>query len=123
MGCVYILKNKAMPGLIKIGYTTKTAEERAAELSQATGVPVSFEVVDTSDPLEPKQCEKLEVEIHKALYAHRVNPKREFFEYPADEALSLLKKLQASVLKKSRRPRWLKWIPNFKRHQQGDVHE
>ena len=34
---VYILKNEAMPGLIKIGYTKENAEKRANEL-YTTGV-------------------------------------------------------------------------------------
>ena len=113
MGCVYILKNKAMPGLIKIGYTQENAEKRANEL-YTTGVPQPFEVVYELDKLESEQYEKLEVEIHKALDQYRVNPKREFFEYPADEAIRLLRKLHSSVIKESRHPRWLKWIPNLR---------
>ena len=38
MGCVYILKNPAMPDLIKIGHTKRTARERANEL-YTTSVP------------------------------------------------------------------------------------
>ena len=39
---VYILTNEAMPGLIKIGYTDKSIEERMKELSRHTGVPLPF---------------------------------------------------------------------------------
>ena len=42
---VYIFKNKAMPGLIKIGYTDKEPDKRAQGVSKATGVPVEFETV------------------------------------------------------------------------------
>ena len=41
-GFVYILVNPAFPGYIKVGKTTKTPEERAKELSAATGVPTPF---------------------------------------------------------------------------------
>jgi hypothetical protein len=41
-GRVYILSNPAMPGLIKIGYTTRNIDERIFELSSATGVPEHF---------------------------------------------------------------------------------
>jgi hypothetical protein len=44
-GLVYILVNPHMPNLIKIGRTGRTAEERAAEISRATGVPAEFEVI------------------------------------------------------------------------------
>ena len=43
-GWVYILTNKAMPGLVKIGLTTRDLEEWAAELLGATGVPLPFVV-------------------------------------------------------------------------------
>ena len=111
MGCVYILKNEAMPDLVKIGYTSGTAEERAQQLSQATSIPMPFEVAADVDGLALEQCKKLEAEIHKELDEHRVNPKREFFKYPVADASRLLKKLHTTTLKTARRPRWLKWLP------------
>lgn len=91
MGCVYILKNPAMPGLIKIGYTTRTAEVRANELYEgALGVPKPFVVVHINDCEDPP---KLEAIVHKRLDEHRINPNREFFKYSADEAYQLVKDL------------------------------
>ena len=66
MGCVYILKNPAMPDLIKIGYTMETAQKRADELSRSTGVPMPFEVAVNFAQLELEQCKKLEKEMHPA---------------------------------------------------------
>lgn len=43
-GFVYVLSNPAMPGLVKVGYTTGDPERRAAELSSTTGVPSKFVV-------------------------------------------------------------------------------
>ena len=113
MGCVYILKNEAMPDLIKIGYTMETAEKRANDLSRSTGVPMPFEVVTDFARLELEHCKTLEKEIHKELAEYRINPRREFFRYPADDAAQLLKTLYTSFRKEFRRPRWLKWIPSF----------
>ena len=63
MGCVYIPKNPAMPDLIKIGYTTRTAEDRAKELyEEALGVPKPFVVVHINDCEEPQE---LEATVHK----------------------------------------------------------
>ena len=107
MGCVYILKNEAMPGLIKIGYTTRTAETRADELYEGiTGVPMPFEVAHEYPCDEP---EKLEREIHRKLTPHRINQYREFFKYPADDAFQLLQELHhigSSVW-------WRKWTSHF----------
>ena len=41
-GWVYVLTNPAMPGLVKIGLTSRNPQVRAAELTQATGVPAPF---------------------------------------------------------------------------------
>lgn len=43
-GYVYILSNAAMPGLLKIGKTTRTPDERARELARGTGVPGPYTV-------------------------------------------------------------------------------
>ena len=91
MGCVYILKNPAMPDLIKIGYTTRTAQERARELYEgALGVPKPFVVAHINDCEEPRELEAI---VHKKLTQYRINNNREFFRYPADDAYQLVKDL------------------------------
>lgn len=91
MGCVYILKNPAMPDLIKIGYTTRTAEDRARELYEgALGVPKPFVVVHINDCEEPRE---LEAAVHERLAKHRINKNREFFKCSADDAYQLVKDL------------------------------
>jgi hypothetical protein len=54
-GWVYTLTNPAMPRLVKIGLTTKTPKERAAELTAATGVPMPFKVRWSTSPLLPER--------------------------------------------------------------------
>lgn len=99
MGCVYILTNEAMPDLVKIGFTTRTAKKRAEELykdrsNAITGVPMPFSVAHEELCEDPQ---KLETLIHQELEDHRLrNPcngkiEREFFKYPADEAFQKLK--------------------------------
>ncbi len=41
-GFVYVMSNKSMPGIIKVGMSTKMPEERAKELSSSTSTPTSF---------------------------------------------------------------------------------
>lgn len=90
MGYVYILKNVSMPGLIKIGKTYKNCDERARILSSPSGVPTPFEVVFK---LYSETYEKLEIEIHRALAEYRVSLQREFFRFPVDGAVEVIKAL------------------------------
>jgi hypothetical protein len=81
-GVLYVLRCIAMRDEIyKVGWTAGSAEERAKELSAATGVPVSFAVVDFWAHADPKA---LETNIHAMLTPYRINDNREFFkaEYP-----------------------------------------
>ena len=107
MGCVYILKNPAMPDLIKIGYTNRTAEERATELYEGvTGVPKPFVVAYKQDCEDPQ---KLEAAVHRKLANYRINEYREFFEYPADAAYQIVQELH----KFQNASWWRRWTSHF----------
>lgn len=100
MGYVYILVNDSMPGLIKIGKTTRNSRTRARELSNSTGVPTPFTI---AFELSSEKYEKLESEIHIKLAKYRVSQNREFFKYPVDEAIRLLKELHFQGITEERR--------------------
>lgn len=84
-GFVYILSNAGMPGLLKIGFSTKVPTERAAELN-TTGVPSPFEVEYYCLIEEPAA---LEAAVHRVLAPARHTGDREFFR------LSLAAAIQA----------------------------
>jgi len=80
---VYILSNPSSPGLLKIGYTKKLPEERARQISSATGVALPYKVEWAY------QCfngEMVEREVHHKLKAQRVNNSKEFFQISLEEA-------------------------------------
>jgi len=85
-GYVYILTNEAMPGLVKIGKTTRDPQKRAGELYQ-TGVPEPFDVMEA---LRSPNCSELEGRVHTALRSCRSNGGREFFKCSVDEATTVL---------------------------------
>lgn len=81
-GYVYIMVNASMPGLVKIGKTTKLPEQRAAQLHR-TGVPFPFIVAHF---VRVSDCGVVERLIHDRLKRHRVYNRREFFKVPLEEA-------------------------------------
>jgi hypothetical protein len=90
-GIVYLFENPAMPGLIKIGITLRgDAQTRMSEL-YSTGVPVPFNCVYSAKVKDP---EKVERALHNAFGPNRINPKREFFEIEAGQAIGIIKLLQ-----------------------------
>jgi T5orf172 domain len=87
-GIVYILTNPAMPGIVKIGLTTRgDLKQRLNEL-YTTGVPVPFDCVFACDV---DNCEAVERALHIAFGPYRVNPKREFFKIEPEQPLAILK--------------------------------
>lgn len=76
-----------MPGLLKIGMTTRDPFARADEISAATGVPVPFVVSAYFLCGNPKELESL---IHERLAEHRVGG--EFFEILLSDALQQIGK-------------------------------
>ena len=74
-GYVYLLINRSMPGLVKVGRTTRPPAERLGELSSATGVPTPFELV--FDIFVP-DCRSAEQLLHEVLdeRGYRTSDKR-----------------------------------------------
>lgn len=88
-GFLYVLVNQAMPGLIKVGKTTRSPSERVAELSSATGVPSPF-VLLYQQPVE--DCHSAERWVHEQLDVRgcRHARNREFFDAPLHEIVALI---------------------------------
>lgn len=87
---VYVLVNKSMPDMVKIGMTVRDVNERAKEISGATGVPTPWV------PVFSFKCfnsYKLEQELHEHLDAVRVAGNREMFYMHSRDAISTVKKL------------------------------
>lgn len=76
-GYVYVMSNPSMPGLYKIGFTTRPMEERLQEANQPnTWIPTPFLLEFAKFVVNPQQKE---MTIHKILAKERLNPNREFF--------------------------------------------
>ena len=93
---VYILINSSLPGLLKIGKTSRTPEERAAELSQNTNMPTPFMVAYEEQIPDSTTAEKF---IHEELknQGYRINDSREFFSIPLKEAIQIVSLVASHV--------------------------
>jgi hypothetical protein len=87
---VYVLVNKSMPDMVKIGMTVRDVEERAKEISGATGVPTPWVPVYSFKCFDSY---KLEQELHEHLDAVRVAGNREMFYMHSSDAVATVKKL------------------------------
>ncbi len=84
---VYIFTNEGMPGLCKIGYTTRNdVKDRAKEL-YTTGVPYPFQIYYACQVINGKNIEKI---LHKLFDEFRVNHNREFFEIDPEKVILAL---------------------------------
>lgn len=82
-GYVYVMSNPSMPGLLKIGFTTRAIEERLQEANQPnTWIPMPFSLELSKFVVNPQQKETT---IHRILAKDRVNPSREFFRVDIDQ--------------------------------------
>ena len=71
-GIVYLLKNEAMPGLIKIGKTTRNDPQLRVDELYNSSVPVPFECVLAMRVNDPSS---VELALHTAFGPQRVNLK------------------------------------------------
>ncbi|MEN9575730.1 MAG: hypothetical protein RL514_3585 [Verrucomicrobiota bacterium] len=88
-GHIYVLINPSIDGLVKIGKTTRSPEERAEELSAATGVATPFYVAYS---IQVADCHHAEEFVHAILdhNGFRRSPNREFFQIPLQKAIEVL---------------------------------
>ena len=87
-GIVYLLKNEAMPGLVKIGKTTRNDPQLRVDELYNSSVPVPFECVLAMRVDDPSS---VELALHTAFGPQRVNLKREFFKIDAEQAVAILR--------------------------------
>src|SRR3990170_301465 len=89
-GWVYVISNKAMPGILKIGFSTKDPKLRAEELNHA-GSPhpyiVEYEILIE----EPYQIEQ---KIHKILSDNKEG--KEWFRCSVKDAIAAIKEIAAT---------------------------
>jgi hypothetical protein len=85
-GYVYILTNRTMPGLVKIGSTKLTPNERARQL-HTTGVASPYEVYASRRFYDHTRAER---RIHAILAPYRENTQREFFRRSPEVAEKVL---------------------------------
>ncbi len=93
---VYVLVNKTMPGICKIGMTTTSVNQRVKEINSATGVVSPWFSVFKYKCINSRVLEKA---VHEKLESlgYRVNPKREGFEIDSNTAIELIKELGESL--------------------------
>lgn len=88
-GIVYVLTNSAMPGLVKIGMTTRESIDTRMKELYSTGVPVPFDC-EYACEVKASDCEKIEKALHTAFKPNRINDNREFFQIKPEQATAIL---------------------------------
>lgn len=86
MKTVYILTNDSMPGIIKIGWTDNSVEQRMKELDK-TGTPLPFTCYFAKRVDDPRFVES---KLHEAFDEFRIRENREFFRMSPDQAKAAL---------------------------------
>ena len=89
-GIVYLLTNPCMPGIVKIGKTSRTDLQNRMKELYTTGVPVPFECVYACR-IKLSHMDKLETTLHSAFEPYRVNKNREFFSIKPEQAIAFMK--------------------------------
>lgn len=86
---IYILINPSLKGLLKIGRTDRSPEERAIELSNSSNMPTPFIVAYDEEVPDSQIAEKL---VHDELMQQgfRVSDSREFFSIPLKNAIQVV---------------------------------
>lgn len=92
-GIIYLLSNPAMPGIIKIGQSSRVDVKTRMKELFSSGVQVPFECDYAARVAD---IDKVERALHTAFAPQRINPKREFFEIEAGQAIAIIKLLETA---------------------------
>ena len=95
-GYVYILINPSLNGLLKIGMTSRSPEERALELSSGTNMPTPFVVAYEEMVPDGYLAEKI-IHQHLADAGYPINDNREFFAMPLKQAIQIVSSVAEHV--------------------------
>lgn len=88
-GIVYLLTNACMPGIVKIGKTSRTDLQNRMKELYTTGVPIPFECAYACR-IKLSHMGKLETALHNAFEPNRVNKNREFFRIKPEQAMAIM---------------------------------
>lgn len=87
-GYIYVLSNKGIPGILKIGYTDRSVQDRVREINSGTGVITPWYSVSYFHCKSPKHIETI---IHQSLKSYRVN--KEGFNVSLKQAEEVIKQI------------------------------
>ena len=79
-----------MPGIVKIGMTTRENPQVRMNELYTTGVPLPFECA-IAVKVEDERADELEKVLHKAFSPNRLNPSREFFEIDLSQVEAIMR--------------------------------
>jgi len=109
-GYLYCFSNESMPGILKVGYSDRTPEERLIEANSSNTwkPPTLYKIEFAKKVLNPKQKETI---LHKLLsqYTERINPKREFFRVSPEEVKTFFDLIDGEL-----------WVENFEEEEEEE---
>lgn len=93
MGAVYVLSNSGSMrrGIHKVGYTTRTVEERVAELNASTSIPTKFKA-EYWVYLEDNDARLVEQAAHKHLTEQNFHHAKEYFDCSLEDCKQAISK-------------------------------
>lgn len=86
-GLIYVLVNPSLEGLIKVGYTTRSIEERVKELSSSTSIPTPFIPIYWRRVSKVEHFEKI---IHTQLKSSGFSHGKEYFKVAPPVVIDLI---------------------------------
>lgn len=95
IGEIYVMRSALHPkDVYKVGFTTKSAGERASQLKSTSGQPDQFGVMNSWTVRNPRRVEGI---VHERLKRYRVNPRREFFKLKYAEIQAVIEQVVAEL--------------------------